>query len=198
MHAPVVHGLCTCCCAEALTYLDRTSASGAALATDILCNRALTLLRQSPSDPEAALLDASAAIHCSKANCKVKNICSSCSAMRANNKSSLVVLSQLCRLWLQQLFFASSEVCECHKQTSSCSHLFRHGTAGLVAMKLSKITQRHVMMLPWPSNCQGEPAIMPEFPMQSIVLCSRFCTDVSAQLQPSPALLSPLKDNSTM
>ncbi|KAL0035035.1 hypothetical protein WJX79_007596 [Trebouxia sp. C0005] len=55
---------------EALTFLDRTSSSGTVLATDILCNRALTLLRQKPPEPEAALLDASAAIECSKASSK--------------------------------------------------------------------------------------------------------------------------------
>ena len=72
------------CCAEALTHLDSTSTSGADLATDILCNRALTLLRQSPSEPEAALHDASAAIDCSKTNCKV-------------NKVLIKLLSNACR-----------------------------------------------------------------------------------------------------
>ncbi|KAL0054030.1 hypothetical protein WJX82_002618 [Trebouxia sp. C0006] len=55
---------------EALTFLDRTTPSGTTLATDILCNRALTLLRQTPPEPEAAVLDASAALDCSKTSSK--------------------------------------------------------------------------------------------------------------------------------
>ncbi|DBA96455.1 TPA: hypothetical protein ACH3X1_015345 [Trebouxia sp. C0004] len=55
---------------DALTSLDRTSPSGTILATDILCNRALTFLRQTPPEAEAALLDASAALDCSKASSK--------------------------------------------------------------------------------------------------------------------------------
>lgn len=60
--------------AEALTYLDRTSPSGIILATDILCNRSLTFLRQTPPEPEAALLDASAALDCSRASSKVNSV----------------------------------------------------------------------------------------------------------------------------
>ena len=59
------------CFADCLILLDETTVSGAAVASDVLCNRALVLVQETPPDHESALQDATSAIACNKSNCKV-------------------------------------------------------------------------------------------------------------------------------
>ena len=61
----------SCVLAECLSVLDRTNTSGAAAACDIFCNRALMLLHHSPTQAQAAAVDASYAIDCNKMSSKV-------------------------------------------------------------------------------------------------------------------------------
>ena len=118
LHASAGDSLSTICCppADCLTALDSRSQTGKAVLSEVLCNRALTLLRQTPPQAKAALLDASAAIKCHQANCKVCH-------HTGNRMSTLVncgMGASLCLMLCDKLNLPDNQ---CEPDMQSCSGL---------------------------------------------------------------------------